>query len=225
MTRTHGAARLIYAASAYAAVVVILLVVGLLVASGPTSVDAAVMDAVLPERGAGLTSAASALSAVFSPVLVPVWALLVAGLLLWRDRRPERAATVLVSVAGAAAVAEALKLIVGRPRPSAADQLPAYEATLSYPSGHVTGAAALLVVLALVCTARRSGARVAAVFAALTMTGLIAWTRLYLGVHWITDVSAAVVIGSASAAIAPLLVRAALTLPTTWRLSGQRTTW
>jgi membrane-associated phospholipid phosphatase len=190
----------------YALTVVVVLVVGLLIASGPTAIDSAVMESLESERSAGLTSFASGLSTVFSPVLVPVWALIVAGLLLWRDRRLERAATVLASVAGAAAVAEVLKLIVGRSRPPAADQLPAYEAALSYPSGHVTGTAALLISVAIVFTRDNRSARIAALAAALGMTIIVAWTRLYLGVHWFTDVTAAIVIGGSTALFGAVVV-------------------
>ncbi|KXP01048.1 hypothetical protein AXK60_09545 [Tsukamurella pseudospumae] len=177
------------------------MVVGLIVASGPTRVDSAVMNAIEPSRSAGVTSVVSVLTDLFSPVLIPVWALCVAGFLLFRDRRVQRAVTVLAAVAAAAAVAEMIKLVVGRPRPPAADQLGAHEATLSYPSGHVTGTAALLLAVALVGIAGRSAARSATVAAALVVTVFVAWTRVYLGVHWLTDVSAGFVVGAATAAL------------------------
>lgn len=182
-------------------------------ASGPTRADTAVLHAVEPMRSPGLTTAVSAISEVFSPMLVPVWALCTAGFLLYRDRRVQRAATVLVAVAGAAAVAEVIKLVVGRPRPPAADQLGAYEATLSYPSGHVTGTAALLLVAALVGTAgRRAARRRAAIAVAAAVTVFVAWTRLYLGVHWLTDVTAGLVVGAATAALVVALAPALVAL-------------
>ncbi|MET9326455.1 phosphatase PAP2 family protein [Tsukamurella sp. NPDC003166] len=194
----------------YSVLIAVVLVAGLIVASGPTRVDSAVLNAIEPSRSAGVTSVVSVSTELFSPVLVPVWALCVAGFLLYRDRRVQRAAMVLAAVAGAAAVAEVIKLIVGRPRPPAADQLSAYEATLSYPSGHVTGTAALLLAIALVGTVGRPAARSAAVAAALVVTVFVAWTRLYLGVHWLTDVSAGLLVGAATAALvvalAPTLI-------------------
>ena len=192
--------------------VIVVAMVGLIVASGPTRADTAVLHAVEPMRSPGLTTAVSAISEVFSPMLVPVWALCTAGFLLHRDRRVQRAATVLVAVAGAAAVAEVIKLVVGRPRPPAADQLGAYEATLSYPSGHVTGTAALLLVVALVGTAGRRAARRAAIAVAAAVTVFVAWTRLYLGVHWLTDVTAGLVVGAATAALVVALAPALVAL-------------
>lgn len=190
----------------YSVLMGVVVVVGLIVASGPTRIDSAVMSSIEASRTAGLTSVISVVTELFSPALVPVWALCVAGFLLYRDRRVQRAATVLVSVVGAAAVAEVIKLVVGRPRPPAADQVSAYEATLSYPSGHVTGTAALLIAVALVGPAARRSRRAAALAAAVVVTVLVAWTRLYMGVHWLIDVGAGLVVGAATAALVAALV-------------------
>lgn len=176
--------------------------IGLFLRHGPTRVDSAVLNAVESTRETGMTHVVSLLSDVFSPTLVPVWALCAAGYLLFKDRRVHRAAAVLASVVGAAAVAEVIKIVVVRPRPPALDQIPAYEATMSFPSGHVTGTAALLIALALVGTAAASrAARTAAITVAVITVGFVAWTRLYLGVHWISDVAAGFVVGAASAAL------------------------
>ncbi|MDL9937695.1 phosphatase PAP2 family protein [Gordonia sp. ABSL1-1] len=186
----------------YSVLVVGVIGVGFLVAGGPTGIDRAVMDAVAGVRGDGVTSVVLILTALFSPALVPVWAVALAVSMFAIDRRVQRGVAVLGSVVVASAVAEVIKLIVARPRPPALDQINGFEATLSYPSGHVTGTAALLVAVALVLTATAArAARVGALFAALAVTVLIACTRLYLGVHWLTDVSAGLVIGVGSAAM------------------------
>lgn len=186
----------------YSLLVVVLAAVGLIIAGGPTGIDTSVMSAVEGMRDLNLTSVVSILTELFSPAIVPVWALIVAGVFLYRDRRLERASVVLGSVVGAAAVAEVIKIVVARPRPPAIDQLSAYEATLSYPSGHVTGTGALMVGTALAGTAAyRRAARALAVAVALLVTVFVAWTRLYLGVHWFTDVTAGLVVGAATAAI------------------------
>lgn len=186
----------------YSVVIAAIVATGLIVAGGPTGVDTAVMGAVTGERTAWLTPLVSLLTELFSPAVVPVWALCVAGVLLARDRRVQRAAAVLASVVVAAVVAEVIKVVITRPRPPAIDQLGAYESTLSYPSGHVTGTAALLISVALVGTVTsRRATRAMAVVAALAVTAVVAWTRLYLGVHWLTDVSAGLLIGAATAAL------------------------
>lgn len=150
------------------------------------------------------------------------------GYLLVHDWSVQRAATVLISVAAAAVVAEAVKLIVGRPRPAAADQASAYEASLSYPSGHVTAVAALLTATALVFAGSTRASRIGAIVGALAATLLVAWTRLYLGMHWLTDVGAGLVIGMATAALAAALVPPATALfaeRAGHRIPGPRAGW
>jgi undecaprenyl-diphosphatase len=68
----------------------------------------------------------------------------------------------------------------------------------SFPSGHATQASAfwLSLVLALRATRVTSFARrVAGVFAATLVLG-VAWSRVYLGVHYPSDVVAGVILGS-----------------------------
>ncbi|MBM7368106.1 phosphatase PAP2 family protein [Gordonia hydrophobica] len=192
---------------AYSVLIVMVVGFGLFVRHGPTGLDSAVLNAVEGTRATGMARAVSVLSDLYSPMLVPVWALAAAAYLLFRDRRVHRAVTVLAAVAGAGVVAEVVKVIVERPRPPAVDQIPAYEAAMSYPSGHVTGTAALVVSVALVGTIGASrAARVAAVSMGVVTTAFVAWTRLYLGVHWFSDVIAGCVVGAATAVVAVVLV-------------------
>jgi undecaprenyl-diphosphatase len=80
----------------------------------------------------------------------------------------------------------------------------------SYPSGHVTGTLALVGIVAVVIGRGRSPAiRAALAVAVVAATALVALTRLYLGVHWLTDVAGGSLLGGAavlagSAALAAL---------------------
>lgn len=69
----------------------------------------------------------------------------------------------------------------------------------SFPSGHTT--ASFAAALALAFFHPRWGA------AALSLAVLIAWSRLYLFVHWPSDIAAGILIGALSAALAAGLVR------------------
>ena len=79
-----------------------------------------------------------------------------------------------------------------RARPSFDDPL-LVMTTYGFPSGHVSGATLFygVVVAMLVSAIHRQPLRLALGMAAFTMVALVALTRLYLGVHYLSDVLAA----------------------------------
>lgn len=88
------------------------------------------------------------------------------------------------TVAAAAATTTLLKALIARPRPELWPDL-ARESNWSFPSGHATGsAAAAFVVIALTWNTRY---RWWAVAGGLVFTLAVSWSRLYLGVHYPTD--------------------------------------
>lgn len=96
-----------------------------------------------------------------------------------------------------------IKAIVAAPRPMLPDfthPLPVDPATLSYPSGHVTFAVALGAALVVACTGRRS--RIWMTIAAALFAVVVGWSRLYVGVHYLTDVIGAVLNGVAGVILA-----------------------
>ena len=124
---------------------------------------------------------------------------LVLGLLLslaWRRWQP----FVLVVLADAAAdgLAGLLKAAVGVRRPHEAHDLVALPHSKSFPSGHSATSFACATVLALLVPR-------AAPFV-YVLAAAIAYSRLYVGVHWPTDVIAGAALGVATA----LLLRAAV---------------
>lgn len=85
-----------------------------------------------------------------------------------------------------------LKYVFQRARPSFDDPLLTL-ATYSFPSGHTANAALLYGLLAcwLVVRFRGAGARAAIIGGAVLMVVLVGLSRMYLGVHYLTDVLAA----------------------------------
>jgi undecaprenyl-diphosphatase len=92
-----------------------------------------------------------------------------------------------------------VKAVVAEPRPTAvlSHILKVSPATLSYPSGHVVFAAALVAALAMVC--RRVASRTIILIVGGLFILLVAWSRLYIGVHFTSDVVGAILNGVAGA--------------------------
>ena len=133
--------------------------------------------------------------------LVPV--AVVAAVALFVARRRFEAVLVGASAVTATLVVWGMKAIVGRARPAL------WEAQWywgsSFPSGHTLSTAAFATAAAL-CVARiwpRAGT--VAMALAVLWTGLVAVSRLVLGVHWPSDVLAAMCLG----AFIPLLISVA----------------
>src|SRR6478735_4646324 len=93
-------------------------------------------------RSAALIDGARFFDAAGSVAVVVVLAVLVSAFLWWRRVPLAAALTPVIAVLSAGAVAAVLKVLVDRPRPSAAYRLVA-ETDPSFPSGHATGTMAL----------------------------------------------------------------------------------
>ena len=105
-------------------------------------------------------------------------------------RRWRTAITVAATIVLSSAASGLLKVVVQRPRPSGGLE---HLASYSYPSGHATSAAALAVVLALALP------RVWTWVAASGWMLIVAWSRTYLEVHWLTDVLGGLLLGAGAA--------------------------
>jgi membrane-associated phospholipid phosphatase len=112
----------------------------------------------------------------------------------FRDRR--WLLPLLVCVPGGMLVNVAVKHLVHRARPHFDDPLLTL-ASYSFPSGHTVGATLFYGFLAFLLLAhvRRPAWRKAIVGVAVVMVLLVAFSRVYLGVHYFTDVAAAMVEG------------------------------
>ncbi|HEX9339768.1 MAG TPA: phosphatase PAP2 family protein [Thermoplasmata archaeon] len=128
---------------------------------------------------------------VVALLVVPLW---------WRGHR-EAAFDLLVLLGIAIVVTEALKFAIGRPRPcevlSNVRWIAGFgcdtEIDPSFPSGHASRAFALATFVASRFRRRAGGAAFAFAF-------LVGLSRIYLGVHWPSDVIAGAVLGIALAA-------------------------
>ncbi len=137
---------------------------------------------------------------------LPAVAFVLVGLLVDGDRW--RAAILAFAMAGALALNEGLKLHFHRARPAVAWAI-GDERTYSFPSGHSLFAVALYGTLTCLAwpastLARRCGLAVVAV----VLAAAIGLSRVYLGMHWPTDLLAGYAVGAVWVATVAAVERA-----------------
>lgn len=118
-------------------------------------------------------------------------------------RRPRLALQIMVGALGGSAAELFVKRLFRRERPTLLPHLEDVAST-SFPSGHATAAASLYLTLAFVASrSRRLRARRRALLAgAGAVAAAVGASRVYLGVHWPTDVLGGVALGTAWACAA-----------------------
>ena len=122
----------------------------------------------------------------------------VVGIYLLLSRRRYWFAALVLSVAGGAILNRLLKSAFQRTRPQLDD--PVFTFTgYSFPSGHTLTATVVFGCLAalIVANIENRYARVIAIFSAGLLIALVAFSRIYLGAHYLTDVVAAIAEGIA----------------------------
>jgi membrane-associated phospholipid phosphatase len=167
---------------------------------GPASLDAAVLDESVESRTGMLTAAAVAVTNLGSTVAMAGLAVVVGGWLWFNGRRSD-AVLVVGAMSGAALVFRGLKELLDRPRPPLDDQL-VHATNESLPSGHATMAIVVIGTLVVLAWPERTPAgRTALVATAALWVGAVGLTRIYLGVHWFSDVVAGWLVGGAWLAV------------------------
>lgn len=130
------------------------------------------------------------------PVLAVISAV-AAGYLLLAGRRGG-ALLVVVSAVGGTVITSALKALFDRARPDLVPHLVEVQ-TLSFPSGHSTLSAVVYLTLGVLLAAVHKGRRMKVYILgwAVALAVLVGLSRVYLGVHWPTDVLGGWSVGAA----------------------------
>ncbi|MEV0295809.1 phosphatase PAP2 family protein [Nocardia sp. NPDC050710] len=156
--------------------------------NGLTAIDPEISGWAVTHRTAALTVAARVVTTCGGTLTLTIIATLVCAGLVWRGHR---GAAVLVAVTGIGATILTVvgKNLVGRSRPPEVDRL-AVVNSLSYPSGHSLGSIAVIGIIAVALTPllHRAATRIATVAIAAIFIVAVGLSRVYLGVHWPTDV-------------------------------------
>lgn len=165
---------------------------------GVTAVDASAWRWVGAHRDVVATTALRAITEVGSAAGLAVLAAVGCGAAAFacRSWRP-----ILLGILGAAILAAVavVKVVVGRDRPPAAAAMVA-EDGYSFPSGHASASTVVVALTAWMLTrwvVRSWGGQVSVWAAAVALVGAIGVSRVYLGVHYPSDVLAGVVLGTA----------------------------
>jgi membrane-associated phospholipid phosphatase len=166
---------------------------------GPVGAEDRMLDSTLARDRTGLldriTAACTACAATMPVIAAGIVVVVAAWLAFRRWREPLFVAAALLGEVG---IFVATTLLVHRPRPAVA-HLDAAPPTSSFPSGHTAAATVLyggVAVLVMTYGARRWWRRIAVTLAIL-MPVLVAASRLYRGMHYLTDVIAGAVLGGA----------------------------
>jgi undecaprenyl-diphosphatase len=132
----------------------------------------------------------------------------VAALFLLLDRRPRQALLVIATASTAAIILALLKNAIGRERPSFVEHIDS-AGGLSFPSGHTLIAAVLYPTLGILVAnnLRDRHLKVYVFVVAALLALIVGFTRVYIGVHFPSDVLGGWLLGVAFALVAGLAIR------------------
>jgi len=157
------------------------------------SLDQSIFQLIQPMQAAWLTPIMTFITNVISPVTLPIFALIIIGWLIYR-KRIEKAIVVIIALGGGFALETILKILVARPRPPIGLIT---ETDFSFPSGHATLSIIFfsLMIYLFKDKLKNKILKWSYVSTNVILCLLVGFSRLYLGVHWFSDVIGGYVIG------------------------------
>lgn len=160
---------------------------------GMDGLDRAVLRAMARKRRRSLTRAARGVTMLGSPLALTALTAAAVVVLAARHRRTDALQLVIAS-AGAGILDQIVKHVVERQRPTVVPRL-AKASGFSYPSGHAMASSAIYLTLSLVVSRQLPAARPLVHALGISLVVSIALSRLYLGVHYPSDVVGGVCLG------------------------------
>lgn len=188
-----------------AAVAFAVLAVAVAHRSGPLGPDASVLRDVVDRRSGGLTFLAKALTALGTDVAV--YSALIAGALVcaWRKERPYAGVLAVAILITGQLVRLGINHEIARPRPPAALRL-VHAGGFAFPSGHTTLATLAYGLLAILLSVSFPRYRWLFAAAAVVLAFGVGLSRVYLAVHWTTDVAGGWLLGICWLALAAAFI-------------------
>lgn len=161
--------------------------VGYLIPRG-SGIDESIATFAIDQREAWLTRAFRVITASGSTAFLLPFAIVVAVVLVVRERTTRPAVFITVAGAGVLLLYQSIKVAVSRPRPEL-EPIIAVATGYAFPSGHAAQSVALLGAIATALTHRAPRRwQIAAAVTVIVWAALIGASRVYLGVHWTSDV-------------------------------------
>ena len=165
---------------------------------GIALVDRPIVAWLAAHREPVLTTVMRTLSMVGSPVSAAAAAVIVCAAVAWRSRSWLPVVTVAIGLAGFALAATVVKLEVARPRPPLPYAVMAVDG-YSFPSGHALGVVTATLISAWTIahwSIHSWNGRIAVWTSAIAIIGGVGFSRIYLGVHYPSDVIAGWLLGA-----------------------------
>lgn len=178
--------------------------------------DIAVLGAMrhASQQGSTITSIMLGITHLGDGITLTMVVLLVAGF-LFTARKPGMAVFLIASSTAGSLLVQCLKHLVDRPRPEVVAHWTSF-ASASFPSGHAANSAIIYLTLAVTIarSVRSRALRIYVVAMAMILSFLVGLSRVYLGVHWPTDVLSGWILGAGWASFCSSLA---------WWLQARRT--
>ncbi|MBP2623400.1 phosphatase PAP2 family protein [Streptococcus oricebi] len=161
-----------------------------------TSLDSQIQTAIRGDLPAVLTTLMKFITSFINPQILPIWVLLLAGIFWFKKWRSE-SLFLLGNLALAGLLVLFIKNIYQRPRPAIIHLV--VEKGYSFPSSHALAATLLIGSLIIISRQRLGKNRLSYLVQALLASFilLLLLSRVYLGVHYPTDVLAGLILGFA----------------------------
>jgi undecaprenyl-diphosphatase len=156
--------------------------------------DSPILQWLIAHRTPELTTLLQIITNIMAPVTLA--AIIIIGALVWTWRKKEawRPLLLVSSMSLSILTSTVIKNITERSRPPRVDMVPPLEIDYSFPSGHTLGIAVCLLVLGYLLYSRRTSLKRVVGWLLVAVIGImiVAFSRLYLAYHWVTDISASI---------------------------------
>lgn len=164
-------------------------------------------DAAVPIGPAWLKTAMIDFTALGGVAVLTLITVLAVGYLI-AARKTATSSFVAASIAGGAILSAVIKSALARPRPELVPHL-VHVTSPSFPSGHAMNSAIVYMTLAVLLarSEKRRRVQIYLICVAIALSLIIGCSRVFLGVHWPSDVLAGWVVGASWASLCSLIAR------------------